>query len=175
MNNYNSQVRDVLVVTSMVVGAAPRIIPVERVRVTVTDQGTGAAMTGTGAAGEIWSVACGSNNCLKFGSYYHPKDDCCERPSSSVSRVTRPVYSSDSVSVLSQWGSWSSWSSCSTRHQQVGGRCRRIRTRQCQGQGCRASQDLQVGDCYKNKIQTQLGILCDTLTLSGEVLQRVEL
>ena len=57
MNNYNSQVRDVLVVTSMVVGAAPRIIPVERVRVTVTDPGTEAAMTGTGAAGVTWSVA----------------------------------------------------------------------------------------------------------------------
>ena len=57
MNNYNSQVRDVLVVTSMVVGAAPRIIPVERARVTVTGPGTGAAMTGTEAAGETWSVA----------------------------------------------------------------------------------------------------------------------
>ena len=57
MSNYNSQVRDVLGVTSMVVGAAPQIIPVERARVTVTGLGTGAAMTGTGAAGEIWSVA----------------------------------------------------------------------------------------------------------------------
>ena len=24
---------------------------------------------------------CGSNNCLKFGLYYHDKDDCCEKPS----------------------------------------------------------------------------------------------
>merc|ERR1711971_1246927 len=101
------------------------------------------------------NLVCGSNNCLKFGSYYHPKDDCCERPRGSsqrqsVSPVTGPVYSSDSVSVLSQWGSWSSWSSCSTRHQQVGGRCRRTRTRQCQGQGCRSSQDLQEKYCRES-------------------------
>ena len=25
-------------------------------------------------------MVCGSNNCLKFGAYYHEKDDCCERP-----------------------------------------------------------------------------------------------
>merc|ERR1712110_1077772 len=25
-------------------------------------------------------LICGSNNCLQFGAYYHPKDDCCERP-----------------------------------------------------------------------------------------------
>ena len=25
-------------------------------------------------------LVCGSNNCLKFGAYYHEKDDCCERP-----------------------------------------------------------------------------------------------
>merc|ERR1711862_941931 len=89
----------------------------------------------------------------QVGSYYHPKDDCCERPSSSVPRVTRPVYSS--VSVLSQWGSWSSWSSCSTRHQQVGGRCRRTRTRQCQGQGCRASQDLQEKYCRESSCSSR--------------------
>ena len=23
-------------------------------------------------------LKCGNNNCLKFGSYYHKKDDCCE-------------------------------------------------------------------------------------------------
>ena len=25
-------------------------------------------------------LVCGSNNCLKFGLYYHEKDDCCEKP-----------------------------------------------------------------------------------------------
>jgi hypothetical protein len=27
------------------------------------------------------NLVCGSNNCKKFGHYYHEKDDCCERPS----------------------------------------------------------------------------------------------
>merc|ERR1711884_86793 len=38
-------------------------------------------------------LVCGSNNCKKFGAYYHEKDDCCERPS---------AQSSD-------WGPWSGW------------------------------------------------------------------
>eukprot|EP00092_Neocalanus_flemingeri_P017752 GFUD01019208.1.p1 GENE.GFUD01019208.1~~GFUD01019208.1.p1 ORF type:complete len:705 (+),score=131.50 GFUD01019208.1:272-2116(+) len=25
-------------------------------------------------------LVCGSNNCKKFGAYYHEKDDCCEKP-----------------------------------------------------------------------------------------------
>merc|ERR1711874_517263 len=25
-------------------------------------------------------LMCGSNNCKKFGSYFHEKDDCCDRP-----------------------------------------------------------------------------------------------
>ena len=44
-------------VTSMVAAAALLIIPVERARATVTGPGTGAAMTGTGAAGETWCAA----------------------------------------------------------------------------------------------------------------------
>jgi len=28
-------------------------------------------------------LVCGSNNCLQFGAYFHPKDDCCERPFST--------------------------------------------------------------------------------------------
>merc|ERR1719270_1669111 len=28
-----------------------------------------------GCQGEL---VCGSNNCRKFGAYYHPKDDCCD-------------------------------------------------------------------------------------------------
>merc|ERR1711936_573248 len=39
------------------------------------------------------SLVCGSNNCRKFGLYYHEKDDCCDRPSSG-------------------WNSWGAWSSC---------------------------------------------------------------
>merc|ERR1719411_1006393 len=33
-----------------------------------------------GHAGCKGDLVCGSNNCLQFGQYYHPKDDCCERP-----------------------------------------------------------------------------------------------
>merc|ERR1712243_242239 len=34
-----------------------------------------------GHAGCKGDLVCGSNNCLQFGAYFHPKDDCCERPS----------------------------------------------------------------------------------------------
>ena len=27
------------------------------------------------------NLVCGSNNCKKFGAYYHVSDDCCEKPS----------------------------------------------------------------------------------------------
>merc|ERR1711862_814710 len=33
-------------------------------------------------------LVCGSNNCLQFGAYFHPKDDCCERPFSSAQCFT---------------------------------------------------------------------------------------
>ena len=36
-----------------------------------------------GDAGCQGDLVCGSNNCLKFGSYFHPKDDCCENPDGS--------------------------------------------------------------------------------------------
>ena len=32
-----------------------------------------------GHAGCRCDLVCGSNNCRKFGHYYHEKDDCCER------------------------------------------------------------------------------------------------
>ena len=31
-------------------------------------------------------LVCGSNNCKKFGSYFHEKDDCCDRPGSLPDR-----------------------------------------------------------------------------------------
>ena len=55
-NNYNSQVRDVVGVTSMVAGVAPQRNPVERVRVTVTVLGTEAAMTVMRAVRRVWCV-----------------------------------------------------------------------------------------------------------------------
>jgi len=36
-----------------------------------------------GHAGCKGDLVCGSNNCLKFGAYFHEKDDCCERPNSA--------------------------------------------------------------------------------------------
>ena len=38
--------------------------------------------------GEIkGDLVCGSNNCRKFGLYYHEKDDCCEKKENIVSTV----------------------------------------------------------------------------------------
>ena len=43
-----------------------------------------------GHAGCKGDLVCGSNNCLQFGLYYHPKDDCCERPT-NISRPEAPA------------------------------------------------------------------------------------
>merc|ERR1711988_326912 len=53
-----------------------------------------------GNRGYRGSLVCGSNNCKKFGAYYHEKDDCCERPNN-------PGFSP--VSDTSEWGPWSDW------------------------------------------------------------------
>merc|ERR1711936_1289799 len=45
-------------------------------------------------------LVCGSNNCKKFGAYYHEKDDCCERPNGPNPGQNGPT---------SDWGPWSSW------------------------------------------------------------------
>merc|ERR1712106_1060046 len=42
-----------------------------------------------GCKGEL---VCGSNNCLKFGLYYHEKDDCCEKLGSSTTTTTRKPH-----------------------------------------------------------------------------------
>ena len=36
-----------------------------------------------GHAGCKGDLVCGSNNCKKFGTFYHEKDDCCEKPSAT--------------------------------------------------------------------------------------------
>ena len=38
------------------------------------------------------SLVCGSNNCKKFGLYYHEKDDCCDVPSSLNNDRPAPVF-----------------------------------------------------------------------------------
>ena len=35
-------------------------------------------------------MVCGSNNCKQFGSYYHEKDDCCERPRRNLPLLMEP-------------------------------------------------------------------------------------
>merc|ERR1712241_1412161 len=43
-----------------------------------------------GHAGCQGDLVCGSNNCKKFGAYYHPKDDCCDLPQ-NLPRPKAPV------------------------------------------------------------------------------------
>merc|ERR1712106_836791 len=37
-------------------------------------------------------LQCGSNNCRKFGFYFHEKDDCCEKPSANTKASQSEVY-----------------------------------------------------------------------------------
>ena len=89
-----------------------------------------------GNAGCLPGLVCGSNNCKKFGHYYHEKDDCCERPVSSL--VSGPYQSS--------WGSWSSFSRCTSHCSDEPGT--KTRTRRCQGSGCRGSLQSQERVCF---------------------------
>merc|ERR1712113_896963 len=69
-------------------------------------------------------LVCGSNNCKKFGAYYHEKDDCCER-------ATSPIKKSPEFDRTEKqgWGPWSAWSPCSHSC----GAVRKSRSRQCIG------------------------------------------
>merc|ERR1711942_488363 len=78
---------------------------------------------------------CGSNNCKKFGAYYHEKDDCCERPDNDV--VTDNVQG-----VEDDWGPWSEWSGCSRSG---------VRTRE---QSCRVDE-CSLGNGRKGSVNTQ--------------------
>merc|ERR1711936_444054 len=83
-----------------------------------------------GHAGCKGDLVCGSNNCLKFGAYYHPKDDCCER---ATSPLQSPGKSPEFNRQEEQgWGPWSSWGPCS----HTCGAGRKTRKRQCIGK-CR--------------------------------------
>ena len=41
---------------------------------------------GDGNRGCKGDLVCGSNNCLKYGAFYHPKDDCCEKAENVVKK-----------------------------------------------------------------------------------------
>merc|ERR1712183_614296 len=79
-----------------------------------------------GHAGCKGNLVCGSNNCLKFGAYYHEKDDCCEKSSSPV--VSAPK-SPGGREEQQGWGLWSDWGPCS----HTCGAGRKTRRRQCLG------------------------------------------
>merc|ERR1712128_385209 len=89
-------------------------------------------------------LVCGSNNCRKFGAYYHEKDDCCERASGATGQT--PVVQSGG----SDWGPWSEWTGCSRSG---------IRTREqrCRGETCSlgngrvGSVNTQERYCYTKK------------------------
>merc|ERR1719153_691131 len=81
-----------------------------------------------GHAGCKGDLVCGSNNCLKFGAYFHEKDDCCEKPTSAQ---------------VSGWSTWEAWGPCS-KNCGIG---RWSRERHCSGAGCRHKHQLQTRFC----------------------------
>merc|ERR1711970_712759 len=86
-----------------------------------------------GHAGCKGDLQCGSNNCRKFGLYFHEKDDCCEKPDK--------VYSCPAVP--GGWGEWQGWSQCSASC----GVGKWSRTRDCTGPSCRHRHQSQERFC----------------------------
>ena len=73
-----------------------------------------------GHAGCRGELVCGSNNCRKFGLYYHEKDDCCERPQSGghggqSQGQGQGQGHGQGPQQVSGWGQWSSFGACSVR------------------------------------------------------------
>merc|ERR1712025_1296281 len=76
-------------------------------------------------------LICGSNNCLQFGAYYHPKDDCCERPSNG-GEFSPSTGGTGPRQQEFGWGPWSTWSPCSNKC----GYGKKTRQRNCVGRQC---------------------------------------
>jgi len=90
-----------------------------------------------GNAGCKGDLVCGSNNCRKFGLYYHDKDDCCERPDFDYGGLrTQPL----------EQGGWGPWSegACFRRED---GTCKKTRTRNCTGPSCPRTKQSQDRPC----------------------------
>ena len=87
-----------------------------------------------GHAGCRGELVCGSNNCRKFGLFYHAKDDCCDLADSPLlagpeeEEQMGDSWSSVPPGAGGSWGSWTSWGGCSSSC----GRGVRERTRSCQ-------------------------------------------
>merc|ERR1712123_346242 len=79
-----------------------------------------------GHAGCRGDLVCGSNNCKKFGIYFHEKDDCCEKPAAISS--AEPVQRQQEKG----WGQWTQWGPCSVSC----GPGYSVRTRRCVGSRC---------------------------------------
>merc|ERR1712066_261797 len=79
-----------------------------------------------GHAGCRGDLVCGSNNCLKFGAYFHPKDDCCENPDGSGG-----------------WTEWHEWSACTKSC----GAGRKNRSKYCKGRNCTHTTQSQERWC----------------------------
>jgi len=101
-------------------------------------------------------LVCGSNNCLQFGAYYHPKDDCCERPQGGG--LAGGLGSGGVRQQTFGWGPWSDWTACRRVHNFSAGRCRKVRTRKCVGQQCGSSlqhsEDLQEQYCRESDCES---------------------
>ena len=53
--------------------------------------GPGDGGANDGDAGCQGDLICGSNNCKKFGLFYHEKDDCCDVPESRLTTTETPI------------------------------------------------------------------------------------
>ena len=88
-----------------------------------------------GHAGCRGELVCGSNNCKKFGHFYHAKDDCCDLAGAET-EVTP-------AAPTSSWGGWSEFSECSA----ACGLGTKVRRRECRGAGCGHTQEVQERPC----------------------------